>query len=286
MKLLQYNIFFGSTAIIDEQNRMNNVCKLLLESESDIICLQEVLKSQYMYLVENISVKYPYYYPSSDKLFMGSYDTMIFSKFPMKESFKQRFEGTNMGRNMNVISIDYNLQTIYICTTHFESEFGKDCTNKKYQYVKCADLLYQLHKRTNCPIFLCTDTNACDNSESILLDAFNYSKGWRDAWIEFGSDPNTKYTFDSTTNPILLDRYKSDNRIYKSQLDRIMHISDMHVSDFKLIGTNKIHIASDHYGVLTEFTKEKPPHRGTYIPQMIMTNKNSKKRSSFFTKLK
>ena len=76
---------------------------------------------------------------------------------------------------------------------------------------------------------------------------------WKDAWIEAGSNRNTKITYDSTTNPLLRAKYANINNppCYISRLDRILHLSKFHVLYFDVIKTEQI--ISDHYAIFAIF---------------------------------
>lgn len=278
MKIIQYNIYFGNHLDVTIDTRLENICGCLIDESADVLCLQEVLQSKYELLVALLFEKYPYVYPDSQTGLALVYETVIFSKHPIKKATKHDFEFTTMGRDIKLIMIQNTDQKkIYICTTHFESEFKDGCMKKIYQYNRCSDILTQIHKRTNIPIFLCADTNICKTSDASFCNSFSLKNGWRDAWIETGADTKIELTFNSDTNPILIERYgggksmyksmyKSMHKsIYKSRLDRIIHISDWHCSNFKLIGTDPMIIMSDHYGVVCTFSENKPEGRGEYI---------------------
>lgn len=250
MKLIQYNIYFGDNL----EERISNISKLLIDENADVICLQEVLNTSYPIIVGLLESTYPYIYP--DKIDI-SYDTVIFSKHPFIKSMKHKFDFTMMGRNLKITHIQIDDMPIYIATTHFESEFKNKCERKIYQYNKCADILDQLYEQ----VFLCSDTNICINTEHIFHDTFSFASGWKDAWVEAGSDKN-KATFDSYTNPILKTK---SNAKYQLRLDRILHKSIMYCTEFKLIGNNPDIVMSDHYGISCVFSKIKPSDRPEYI---------------------
>lgn len=268
MKIIQYNIYFGDHKGIDVTDRIKNLSKCLIEESADIICLQEVLKEKFADLCELLEKSYPYTFPDRTVGLNHAYDTAIFSKYPIKKQNIHKYEFTTMGRNLKLALIENKEQdtSYYVCTTHFESEFKQGCLKKIYQYQRCADILYQLYKKTKIPIIFCADTNICKISERVFYNSFTHTRGWKDAWIENGSIATNSLTFDSVTNPILMNRYKAgyDTFMYRSRLDRILHVSDLHSTDFKLIGTDKNIIISDHYGAMCTFSNAKPYDRGEY----------------------
>ena len=264
MKIIQYNIYFGEHPEISIDFRLTNICKCLITENADIVCLQEVLQIKYSFMISLLSDAYPYIYPDPSDGLQIPYDTIICSKFPIIKSHTIKYENTEMGRNIKFVLIQNNIcEQIYIATTHFESEYKNKCNKKINQYIKCADILEHLYISSHIPIFLCTDTNICNISWKEYYRIFNYKKKWRDTWMEIKCKSN-QFTFDPETNPILINRYnlaKNTSKIkypYKSRLDRILHISDYYLHDFKLIGLGSQYILSDHYGVSCIFSKEKP----------------------------
>jgi len=269
MKVAQYNIYFGEHKGISTIDRMRNLSKCLIgDNELDVVCLQEVLRDTFDDVCELLGKSFPYSFPDRTVGLSHTYDTAIFSKHPIKKQITHKYEFTTMGRNLKIALIEKKEQekSLYVCTTHFESEFKNNCMKKLYQYQRCADILYLLHRKTKLPIVLCADTNVCKLSERTFHNSFTHIREWKDCWVENGSSFTNSLTFDSTTNPILTDRYSTgdDCVIYKSRLDRILHLSDLHSVDFKLIGTDKDNIISDHYGVVCTFSKEKPDGRDEY----------------------
>lgn len=273
MKVLQYNIYFGELPGITLEKRLENVCACILEQDADVVCLQEVLRDTYDFIVVLLKDMYPHVYPDQSEGLITSYETLILSRYPIIRSTKYKYEFTSMGRDMKLILIADDKSRYYICTTHFESEFKDGCMKKKYQYTRCADILYHLHKKTNIPIILCADTNVCSMTEKTFYDAFSYARGWRDSWIETGSTITNEITFDSDNNPILKSRH-NDNK-YRSRLDRILHISKLHAVNFKLFGTENTRLLSDHYGIMCEFTDIKPENRGDYVPHILSKHKST-----------
>jgi endonuclease/exonuclease/phosphatase family metal-dependent hydrolase len=253
LKVVQYNIYFGNSDIMID-DRLNNICKCLNNISADVICLQEVLKDKYNILIENLKAKYPYICPDPKEWGKLNYDTVIMSKYPIEKSIKHVYEFTEMGRNIKLVLIKNNDgDRFYICTTHFESEFNI-VLKKRYQYQRCADILHQIYQKTMVPIILCADTNICDESETNFNKAFACTKKWQDVWVEMGSLQNIKYTFDSSTNPILIKKYSKKNISCVARIDRILHLSDIKCTDLQLIGCDNI-IMSDHYGLLSTFSK-------------------------------
>jgi endonuclease/exonuclease/phosphatase family metal-dependent hydrolase len=278
MKIIQYNIYFGDDDRDATEMRLENNCRCLNEQMADVICLQEVLEETHDYLFALLKDKYPYSYSNQDPNLNKStsmnsiYGTVILSRYPFKRTIKHKYEITTMNRDIKLVLIENDEHDkIYICTSHFESEFKDSCMRKKYQYERCSDILEQLYKRTQVPIILCADTN--DNTENTFNNAFSYKNCWRDTWIENGRNENHEYTFDSKTNPILIEHYKNSKQNVRSRLDRVIHLSNFHCTEFKLIGNEKDIIMSDHYGIVCIFSKTWPINRKEY--SILFLSKNN-----------
>lgn len=267
MRVVQYNIYFGNHKGVTLYDRLDNLIECVKNTDADVLCFQEVIKESYNYLQIHLRDIYPYLFPHIDDGLTHSYETVIFSRYPMKKTLKHKYEFTMMGRDVKLVLIeDEKKQKVYICTTHFESEFKDACSSKIYQYKRCSDILQQLYQTTKIPVILCTDTNICNTTEDTFTNSFSYKNGWRDIWIENGSPVDKKITFDASTNPILIDRYDAISRLrYSSRLDRILHLSNLHSVNIKLIGNDNKKVISDHYGLLCDFTPVKPVDRGEYI---------------------
>lgn len=256
MKIIQYNIFFGDDDKTITEMRIENICRQMNEYKVDILCFQEVLREMYDLIVGLLLENYPYVYPTSSDLLDTVYGTVIFSKHQFHNTIRHKYEITTMGRDIKFVVIQCDDEKVCVCTSHFESEFKDQCMKKIYQYNRCSDILEQVHKKTNLPIILCSDTNVCKNTEGMFNDAFSTVKGWRDAWTEFSEKEDCEYTFDTTTNPILLDRHNHSN-VIRARIDRILHMSDFYCVDYELLGTDKNIIMSDHYGIMCTFSKVK-----------------------------
>jgi endonuclease/exonuclease/phosphatase family metal-dependent hydrolase len=274
--VISYNIFFGkldTDSDRDVDNRIQLLSAQLQSLDADVICLQEVLPIRYARIRELTRHIYPYSYPDD---IAQNYDTAIMSKHPFVKKSKIKFSVTSMGRSIQFVSIkspfDSN-KTIGIANSHLESEFGDtlaDQNIKMIQYAEAEDILDQVGEMCEVSdIIFCGDFNSHnDLSDSTLYKYFKYSKcpnmsdndrpGWRDAWIETGSDPTKENTFDSTTNPLMLELHSklSYPPYYVSRLDRVIHRSSLHVHSFEMVTTNMP--ISDHYPITVIF-KEVPP---------------------------
>jgi len=127
---------------------------------------------------------------------------------------------------------------------------------KYLQFEECANILNEIWNNIQIPVILCCDSNVIRNDENHFYQIFD-PKIWYDCWIANGNESN-KITYDPMTNPILLTKYQNQNRNKnRSRLDRILHMSNLIISSFDLIGlpSNDSLPLSDHYGIIVKFNQ-------------------------------
>lgn len=257
ISILSYNIWFS------EENRTERTISLIQtikENNPDIICLQEVVKPVFDYLVKNL-VDYPYNYPIN---YSYMYNCVIFSKYYISKGKEYNFENSMMGRKLVVSLLNLSLKKydegniyienypIIVATSHFESLFKQTNKIKIDQYEKTKKILEKLSESygPKCPIIFCADTNLLKSEEEYYLTGDEY---WKDCWVMDGSNINKKYTYDCITNDNLKNRKIG---YIRSRIDRIIYndINKLKLNKFRLIKGNMDWIEpSDHYGILAEF---------------------------------
>lgn len=277
LRVVSYNIFFGKLNT-DSNNdidlRIQTLCAQILSLDADVVCLQEVLPDRLERIKYLTSHVYPYANPEH---VIQSYDTVILSRYPFIKKAKINFSISRMGRSINWVCIKSPIdpkRLIGIANSHLESEFGNELSEqntKTMQYAEAEDILNQVAMACNAnDIIFCGDFNAHnDLSDDLLIKYFTYQNsvdeiGWKDSWIEFGSDSAKECTFDSTSNPMLIQMHsKSENPPrYISRLDRILHKSSLHVQSFDMIRSDLL--ISDHYPIVVDFGMHKPNNQCDY----------------------
>lgn len=240
-KVLSYNIWFEEYSRLD---RLESLIATIMESNPDVICMQEVIPDMYEILKLKLS-EYPHYFPQSLE---NKYGSVIMSKHPMENCIDQKFSGSKMGRSLLISTINVDSIPIIIGNTHFESEFQrKESNNEKiYQYEYTQSILDSLYDNYQNIIF-CSDTNLLTHEESL----FFVDDVWKDAWKEKGVR-NEQYTYDYFTNENL--RIKNVGK-FRSRLDRILYRNDnLKVETFSLVkGIYGMLPPSDHHGVEASF---------------------------------
>lgn len=255
--ILSYNIWFSDE---NRTERTISLIETIKGQNADIICLQEVVKPVFDYLIKNLT-EYPYYYPIN---YNYIYSCVIFSKYFITKAKEYEFENSSMGRKLVVGLLNLTLQTsdngsivvekfpLLIATSHFESLFKNNNPIKIEQYNKSKEILENLSKTygPGCSIIFCADTNLLAFEEKLYI---TQDTKWKDCWSEYGSKKSNKYTYDSILNDNLKNR---DIGIIRSRIDRIIYKdhNKLKLVNFKMIKGNTNWIEpSDHYGVLAEF---------------------------------
>lgn len=239
------------------QERTMSLINLIQTLNPDAICLQEVRPNIYAYLI-NMLTNYKYHFP---KKVTKSYDSAIFSKYPIRKCLDYSFNNSTMGRSLLITKIDYPYHEggivkrveIVLATTHFESLFKKVHLNKTKieQYSIASNLLNNLYKSYK-NVILCADTNVLQHEEGKFDEYFDKADNWIDSWVNSGSELN-RYTYDSFTNVYLNNRFP--NNKYRSRIDRILFKSDnLVLQEFSMLGKRQGSIEiSDHFGILSQF---------------------------------
>ena len=248
LSIVSYNIWFDTYLATE---RIISLIVHLHETNSDIICLQEVKQNIYSILINNLC-EYGYHYP---KYIPGRYGCVIFSKYPIEEGIIKNFSNSSMGRYMVVATINLNYKeklnvpslNIIIANTHFESLFYNKNSKKIEQYQTAKKILDVLYKKYRNVIF-CADTNILPHEEKEFIATDDDL--WYDGWKMKGNK-NNKYTFDGDSNIYL----KIKKKKYKSRLDRLLYRADSwKLNEFDILKTLKGYLPpSDHFGIYGTF---------------------------------
>jgi exonuclease III len=254
-----FNIWFDKYYIFERTN------KILLEilqttPRISVIALQEVTPIVFKFIKTSLISNY---YNFSILEITQQYDTVILvdKNFKINKHVKNRFTHTQMGRNLEFVSIT-NLKTnenFLIGTSHLESEFNKikDQPNryKLDQFNESFTTLDNFSKESkldyNMIIFM-GDTNISNDENNIFQQKIPVD--WNDFFIEFGSPKHLEFTYDHT---------KNNNTYFKirSRLDRIYYKNlknKLQPYTFSFLGqepANGYLFLSDHFGVVANFSE-------------------------------
>jgi exonuclease III len=213
---------------------MMALIQTIKKENPDVICLQEVLSTQYDDIKKDIN--YEHNFPNK---ITGSYGCVTFSKYPITKSKCIRLP-SNMNRSLILTQIN----DIVIGNVHFESEFSNINNTKLLQYYYVSTLLNKLYNDYG-KVILCADTNVMKTEENIFNKYFNKLS---DSWSVRKSS-NDEYTYDFVTNKNL----RLKNLKIRSRIDRILY-QTLELTDFKLLRCKECDIQpSDHHGIMSTF---------------------------------
>jgi len=123
IKFLSYNVM-GFTYQDHTPTKPNPIISYIIDSDADIVCLQEYLAIENRMLTEekiaNALKMYPYHYTIPLTNFNGYYVGLgFFSKYPIVKSWKVRYDSAFNGSTVHELNIKG--KTVYIINNHLES---------------------------------------------------------------------------------------------------------------------------------------------------------------------
>lgn len=245
LKIISYNIWFEN---INRIERLYSLFSVIDNEKPDIICLQEVMNSQYEIIKKELS--YQFMYPEKIE---SDYGCVILSKYPIEKSLIINLP-SRMKRNLVLAKINFNGTIFVIANVHFESEFNNNNKLKKKQFKYVGTILNKIYY-DHSNVILCSDTNVTECDENLFLNNF---ENFFDAWQTNGSKYSEKFTYDYHTNTNLQLRGIQ----LRCRIDRILYIVDKNIvcNNFKLLTANELLITnelliqpSDHHGISANF---------------------------------
>lgn len=268
--ILTYNIWFNggfgepkgpSDTLTQSQNdfvtRMHHIVKILVDSDADVICLQEVTPWSELIFRSNKALASKYYFSRNHIRRYGVLMLSCKAITKSEDAINVHKLTTRMGRDLLSVEVDLpgpaTENKILVCTAHFESLSAADL--RRRQLMEAAEVMN--HSKFSQSI-LCGDFNFC----SYRNFNFREKKLENDVLREVLSDHidvwprihgvEKGYTFDSKRNNNL-------RKLEQFRYDRILcNLDPSHLepSAISLIGTSAIGDClhpSDHFGLLAKF---------------------------------
>lgn len=233
IKITSWNLWFD---YLHQEQRIVAAMNELIDSNSDIICCQEVTKS-ILQIIKNHPIT-TYYTIFDDKFSTQTYGEIFIVKkeIPIEKFYSQAFPNSNMGRRLYILETP----SVVIVNIHLESEFsGKSSGIKATQFRYLFEFLNKTYPMQN--IIIVGDTNLTYADDMWSSQILNKS-GFIDY---FGTKKQNTYDYTHNTNVL---------NTFRSRLDRcyIKSFTKFKAS-FRLIGVNaiqsiKIH-PSDHFAI-------------------------------------
>lgn len=265
-KIITYNIW-GLTRgekndnLYSYKKRMLKIKNILLKSNADILCLQEMSNKSYKLLIKNkIKEQYPY----MSKLNIKDNDATVFllSKIKPKEIKIYNTLG-NLGYPLRLMSIKYNNLMIYNIYSQAGSKFSPGQKLKWMHYSRCRKEHFK---------FLKSLVNKYKSKPSIVLGDFNcHLDGDLKNWPEVKELNSLKFTDiwkhlmknkkglteDTKVN---LMRWNLKQLEKKYRYDGIKYNKHLKGIQTKMLGTEPFLLTkkqSDHYKKIYELDKNK-----------------------------
>lgn len=175
------NIWFES---YNMQERFDNLFQLMLDSQADFICLQEVTHQFRDTLFQD--ARFAEYYISGN--LFHCYGCLILSKYPAN-FYDFEFEDTRMDRNCLIAELVVNGKFFYVATSHLESMNSAKRRAKQVDYIQ-NELLFE--------------------KQMIFMGDFNFDYKWDternhfdwdkfiDIWEELKDPSDQSYTMPNT----------------------------------------------------------------------------------------
>jgi endonuclease/exonuclease/phosphatase family metal-dependent hydrolase len=233
--------------------RIRDIARIIMESDADVVCLQECGQRTFDILNSVLSAKYPNYYENplsfqenNNAPRFRSIETVCFSKYKVK-SFKLLGVGGNLSYSNSMLMLEFNNLVVFDC---YLQAGGKNSPGQRdlwYNYSRCRYNEYlsigkfMRDNHIEKPIVVLGDfnTNLSSPEEAPELRAFG-SLGLEDAWLS--KYPNTVthpgYTEDTTVN---LMRWNVKFEEKQKRIDGIFHTKDkIKTNEVVVLGTNPI----------------------------------------------
>jgi len=229
MRVCTWNLWFDEQ---DQARRISLAMAEIMNTQADIVCLQEVTHTMLGYIQQSSITKN--YIPIQDTQ-AGSYGCMflLHKKHEMERIrfHSKPFPQTNMNRRMCILEI----KGVTYITSHLESEFAR---NSRKPIIKYGQYEYLLrYAKTTGDCVVCGDFNVSKEDESVFLDILKRHG--------FGDASKETITYNAGVNTNIKDNYIA-------ALDRILINFECKISHPKLIGKNAP-FPSDHFGLVLYF---------------------------------
>ena len=248
-KIMSYNCWWSMKTTNDPDvnkfhedffdTRIRDVARIIMESDADVVCLQECGQRTFDILNSVLSGKYPNYYENPLKFQENnnaprfrSIETVCFSKYKVK-SFKLLGVDGNLSYSNSMLMLEFNNLVVFDC---YLQAGGKNSPGQRdlwYNYSRCRYNEYlsigkfMKDNKILKPIVVLGDFNtnlSGTPEEAPELRAFKLL-GLEDAWLS--KYPNTAtdpgYTEDTTVN---LMRWNVKFEEKQKRIDGIFHTKD------------------------------------------------------------
>ena len=110
LSVLTYNVWFGEHNFDD---RVRAIIQIVLDSDADVVCLQEVTGNFLKMFLRNDTILQRYYLSGNG---IRGYGVCVLTKFPCH--FAETGLESHMGRSLLMAESRINGQAVLLCTAH------------------------------------------------------------------------------------------------------------------------------------------------------------------------
>lgn len=263
-KIITYNIWNSMQKINDNKEketfnikflkmRMSRICKLIIKSKADIVCLQEVSNITFHLIYPKLKDIYPFYYEKpfdlDEKVRKRNAETICFSKFPAISHKLYGIEG-NLSYNNSMLIVEYDKFIVFNVYLQAGTKNSPGQQDLWFNYSRCRynEFLsidkYIKDNNLTKPFIVAGDFNTDLNgsiSEWPELKAFE-QLNLQDAWL---ADGNNDEGFTENTD-INLMRWNVKFEEKKFRIDGIFYTKGRFTANkLRIAGVKPISMSSE-----------------------------------------
>lgn len=244
LSCITFNVWFGEYFFAE---RCAEVLRIIEESDSDIVALQEVTPPFLDALLANPCIQQRYFISDSTGRSLNAYGEILLSRFPLKELRFYPLRSA-MGRKLLTGNIQLNEYSIAIATVHLESHRISAPVRTK----QLANIFPWLEAEKNA--ILMGDFNFCATTDENSQIPNEYADPW--SLLRPNSPGFTEDTAINTMRLLVKNEHK------QVRFDRILLKSlrsQWHPISIELLGTTSLDLPtagvfpSDHFGLRATF---------------------------------
>lgn len=272
LRVLTYNIWFDH---LEMRTRMQSIASIIVDSEADVVGLQEVTPESLVMLTEEKDFMSMYNLVKAN--FGSAYFCALFVKKgrPFRNPQWKPYSNSIMGRGCTSCEVEiYPGKHVNVGTTHLESFAGRHFTGAAERPIQLQDATQHLFAKQINTIdivgsllfgdFNWKDPTAKADNDGNAIDFCHPNGEWQDAWkTRHEKDPG--YTYDGKRNLML-------SHWWRNRFDRILYHGNITCGMTMLAGDQPVDdnltymkvsknlpprelpiFPSDHFAVLSQF---------------------------------
>lgn len=262
--------------------RLKIIPQKLIDSESDIIAIQEIYKPAHkIFLIEKLKRTYPHIaYANENRKLAINNSLMIFSKYPIESTYIEFFSSNPPGEYLfdskGFLIVDINVPDfgmLKVCNLHLTAGGPLYAHESKrsilLRHKQLRQVLSKLNKLNNHNVILLGDFNF---SQEISSENYRFLQhyGFIDAFNEYNLNHRTNYSFNTWDPKNYLNistglfknspPQKVDHILFSKEVNKKVSVKNAQVlfqEPIVATGNNGSVTISDHYGLMIELDFKK-----------------------------